>query len=97
MVIPMVNRNPEAKCPDCGSDALYKYGKTRFGKQRFLCLMCKRQFTWPSERVEWKERPVCSSCGAPMHFFMKKAGYIRFRCSNYPKCRTFLKVDLQEE
>ncbi|HAM53467.1 MAG TPA: hypothetical protein DCP92_23265 [Nitrospiraceae bacterium] len=35
----------EIKCPWCESEALYKYGKAWTGKQRFLCMMCGKQFT----------------------------------------------------
>ncbi len=28
-----------------------------------------------------------------MHVYMRHAPVIRYRCRNYPKCRTFVKVD----
>lgn len=31
-------------CPRCQSTSLVKYGHTHYGKQRFKCLECKRQF-----------------------------------------------------
>jgi len=82
------------QCPNCGSEALNKYGKTHLGKQRFLCLVCKRQFVANSKRKDVDYRPTCPVCGETMHVYMRTGnGLIRFRCANYPQCRTFVKVD----
>ena len=79
-------------CPKCGSDAYYKYGKTQAGKARYLCLSCNRQFVaFPVRKVNEK-RPPCPVCGKPMHVYMRAEDHIRFRCMDYPECRTFLKV-----
>ena len=32
-------------CPRCRSDAIYRYGKTANGKKRYLCQVCRRQFS----------------------------------------------------
>jgi transposase-like protein len=32
------------QCPQCRSDAIYRYGRTAGGKKRFICLICERQF-----------------------------------------------------
>lgn len=31
-------------CPKCHSKQIVKYGHTHYGKQRFRCQECKRQF-----------------------------------------------------
>lgn len=80
------------KCPRCACEALYRYGKTRHGKQRFLCLMCGRQFGDDSGE-EIKARPFCPVCGKKMHIYRKGLMEVRFRCSDYPSCRTFLKLE----
>lgn len=83
------------KCPRCNSEALYRYGKTRHGKQRFRCLMCGRQFG-DAARSELKTRPMCPVCGRKMHIYRKGPEEIRFRCSGYPTCRTFKKIGTGE-
>jgi transposase-like protein len=79
-------------CPRCGSDAFYGYGHTRNGKQRYLCLVCKRQFS-DGAKPSFSQRPVCPRCQAKMHVYMQEAAAVRFRCSNYPHCREYIKVD----
>ena len=32
------------QCPKCHSSQIVKYGRTHYGKQRFRCQDCKRQF-----------------------------------------------------
>jgi ssDNA-binding Zn-finger/Zn-ribbon topoisomerase 1 len=82
------------KCPSCGADAFYSYGKTHNGKKRFLCLMCNRQFTLQAKRREIKNRPLCPKCGTPMHCYMRHKDFTRFRCGRYPDCKTYLKLPL---
>jgi ssDNA-binding Zn-finger/Zn-ribbon topoisomerase 1 len=88
------NPNPEilVRCPECRSDALYKYGKTKNGKERYLCLICNRQFTTPGTRKRNMSRPLCPQCGGLMHLYKREAADIRLRCARYPECRTYLKV-----
>jgi transposase-like protein len=95
MTIVCEGREVEVKCPACNSEALYKYGKTKAGKQRFLCLICHRQFTVGNRRVEVKARPDCPACGEPMHLYKREGRTLKYRCSQYPDCRTFTKEDLQ--
>jgi transposase-like protein len=87
---------PEIRCPKCKSAAIYKYGKTSAGSKRYLCMMCKRQFTRDSIKKEIKGRPLCPACGRAMHVYMKSATFIRFRCSNYPECKTFKKLLMED-
>jgi transposase-like protein len=79
-------------CPRCRSDAIYRYGKTATGKKRFLCQVCRRQFSLKRlDPLGAQERPACPACGRPMHVYMRHGVTLRFRCSDYPNCRTFLK------
>jgi transposase-like protein len=83
----------QIQCPKCGSEALNRYGRTHSGKQRFVCLVCGRQFVAETVRKDVDFRPSCPECGKIMHVYMRrKNGLIRFRCANYPECRTFVKV-----
>jgi hypothetical protein len=80
-------------CPRCRSEAIYRYGKTVNGKKRFLCQVCRRQFSLKRpDRLGDQERPACPACGKPMHVYMRQCSTVRFRCSDYPSCRTFLKM-----
>lgn len=82
-------------CPRCDSEAHYRFGKTVAGKQRFLCLTCGRQFT-DIPRVEIRKRPECQVCGRKMHVYRKDKELVRFRCSGYPFCKSFLKISKKE-
>jgi ssDNA-binding Zn-finger/Zn-ribbon topoisomerase 1 len=84
------------RCPRCSSDVLYRYGKVLSGKQRYLCLMCQKQFVEGSARVFVKDRPSCPKCDNPMHLYMRGPEILRFRCSRYPFCRTYKKIHLKE-
>ncbi|MBN1103820.1 MAG: topoisomerase DNA-binding C4 zinc finger domain-containing protein [Deltaproteobacteria bacterium] len=85
------------KCPQCGSEALYRYGKIRSGKNRFLCLSCNRQFVLNPSRKHDVPGPVCPKCGRKMHVYSRKVNAIRYRCANYPECRTFIKIPTKEK
>jgi ssDNA-binding Zn-finger/Zn-ribbon topoisomerase 1 len=87
----------ELQCPDCESPALYKYGKTRSGKQRFICLICGRQFTPDASRKEVKNKPLCHVCGGQMHLYKRNAAGLIFRCSDYPLCKTYTKKPSDHE
>ena len=40
------------RCPECGSNWCVKNGKSRDGKQRYLCKECVRNFTIGAERLK---------------------------------------------
>jgi DNA-directed RNA polymerase subunit RPC12/RpoP len=80
------------RCPHCHSDAFYRYGKTANGEPRFRCLICGRQFTINSKPDLLSNRPTCPKCGKPMHIYAYGVDYVRFRCSNYPNCMTYVKM-----
>lgn len=80
------------QCPSCRSDAVYRYGTIGTGKQRYICLLCERQFVPDAKNIQFIDKPNCPKCGKTMHSYMKGVEYMRFRCSDYPKCKTYLKV-----
>ncbi|WP_319523411.1 topoisomerase DNA-binding C4 zinc finger domain-containing protein [uncultured Desulfosarcina sp.] len=84
-------------CPACGSSATYRYGRTINGKKRRICMLCNRQYVVDGPRRNDTLRPNCPVCNQPMHRYMQKKGFIRYRCSNYPRCRTYLRVDRPNE
>lgn len=67
------------------------------GKQRFQCLMCGRQFSQGAKKQEIQGKPICPECGNTMHLYKIDGEVIRFRCSDYPVCRTFRKFRIKEE
>ncbi len=79
------------RCPACESNIVYRAGRARTGKQRYLCLICGMQFT-NGHRTRVKNRPLCVACGSIMHLYSYELTIIRFRCSRYPDCRTYTKV-----
>jgi transposase-like protein len=84
------------RCPDCGSEALYRYGRIHTGKPRFLCLSCNRQFVLKPFRERAASAPVCPKCGRKMHVCNRNDDEIRYRCARYPECRTFIKIAKKE-
>jgi len=97
MEVLLETRVPETRCPSCDSEALYKYGKLRSGKQRFLCLMCGKQYTRDPKKIIAQGKPICQECGKTMHLYKIEGDVIRFRCSGYPGCKTFKKFRMKEE
>jgi ssDNA-binding Zn-finger/Zn-ribbon topoisomerase 1 len=55
-------------------------------------LLCGRQFVIHPTRRNIKNSPSCPECGGVMHCYMREAEYVRFRCSNYPKCKSYFKI-----
>ena len=86
-----------ASRPVCNSEAIYKYGKTRTGKQIFQCLMCGRQFSHGAEKQEIQSKPICPECGNIMHLYKIEGSVIIFRCAGYPECKTFRKFRIKED
>jgi DNA-directed RNA polymerase subunit RPC12/RpoP len=82
------------RCPQCQSEAVYRYGKTWNKKQRYICLVCGRQFILAPERVSLQGKPTCPVCGKIMHIYRRYPRLIRFRGSGYPECRHYLKIYL---
>jgi transposase-like protein len=84
-------------CPSCDSDAVYRYGKIKTGRQRFMCLMCGSQFTPDAKKPAVQGKPLCPECGKTMNVYKLEGSIIRFRCSGYPDCKTFRKFRMKEE
>ena len=82
----------EMKCPYCGEGAVYRYGHTAAKKQRYLCLICEKQFTPDSSRAVVNNKPSCPKCGKVMNLYLREGTSLRFRCSNYPTCSTYKKI-----
>jgi transposase-like protein len=80
-------------CPGCGFDTFYRYGRSATGNQRYLCLACGRQFTADGGRPVHSARPSCPRCGKEMYLYKREEGLIRYRCSRYPECRTYQKME----
>ena len=93
---PGVEGEGKTSCPSCGSQAVYKYGRTK-SRQRYICMMCNRQFIPGRQRRGPSTRPDCPVCGGSTHLFKrKKDGYAVFRCCRYPDCRTYVKARIEE-
>ena len=78
------------RCPRCKETALYRYGRTAGNRQRYLCLSCRRQFTPESSRSS-EQRPECPVCRNTMHIYKTEKLAVRYRCSRYPECATYIK------
>lgn len=93
MAIAAEEREHPIECPNCGSRAVYRNGRTYYHLQRYICLMCGRQFVPGHHRDFPRSRPECPTCGAGMHVFKKtNDGHATYRCSRYPECRTYLRA-----
>jgi transposase-like protein len=79
-------------CPACGSQVTRKFGHAWTGKQRYLCNYCDRQFTRGTRRTV-SAKPNCPKCRRTMNLYKREGDAVRFRCSGYPGCRTYLKID----
>ncbi|WP_420070661.1 IS1/IS1595 family N-terminal zinc-binding domain-containing protein [Syntrophus gentianae] len=86
-----INNKEFLKCPRCTSRALYRYGKCN-SSQRFLCLICGRQFVEGHVRKVPQRRPQCPLCGRAMHLYMDTETHTRYRCGAYPQCRHYVKI-----
>ncbi len=83
---------PTIKCPRCKAESFNLYGKTQNGKQRYICLACNRQFILNSKNASMGPRPACPICQKKMHVYVREESFIRFRCSDYPACKGFVKI-----
>jgi transposase-like protein len=84
-------------CPSCDADVAYRYGHTKAGKQRFMCLMCGMQFSLGAQRAVVDGKPSCPDCGKSMNIYKLEGHIIRFRCSGYPRCKAYRKFTMSEE
>jgi transposase-like protein len=84
------------KCPQCGSEAYNQYGHLKNGKQRYICLVCNRQFVNDHANKPIDRRPLCPTCGRSMHVYMQHPDIVRFRCSQYPDCHGYAKIEKEK-
>ena len=96
-IIEMTKKTDNLICPACASEAVYKYGHINNGKQRLRCILCGRQFVLGFARHELEKRPTCPQCGFKMHLYMHDKKAIRFRCSEYPVCKSYIKIPFKKE
>lgn len=78
------------RCPRCQCDAIYRYGISVTGKQRYRCQKCLYQFVEDPSKKPKLEKPTCPQCGAVMHVHHRVNGRETFRCSQYPSCRGYV-------
>lgn len=73
-------------CPRCNSKKLYKYGKDRFGNQKYQCPICKHQFApYSPKKVNPRKYPSCPVCGKSAFLHHDYDDYSNYRCSD-KKC-----------
>jgi DNA-directed RNA polymerase subunit RPC12/RpoP len=86
-----------AGCPKCKPIVPFNYEKGWVGKQRYVCLLCGEDFIFPTPSKEKKKKyPNCPICGKRMYFHQRNSEFVRFRCSDYPECRRYLKIKIND-
>lgn len=83
-------------CPSCSGSAIYRFGFSPAGKQKYLCLLCSRQFVVNPDRIGFSIRPDCPACRGTMHVYKRTGNAVRYRCSGYPVCRTYMTERTEE-
>lgn len=75
------------KCPKCNNNQrFHKFGKDKFGHQKYRCLVCKHQFApdfMPKNRSN--KYPPCPLCGKSSFLHHDYRDYSNFRCCD-KKC-----------
>ena len=85
----------EYKCPSCGQQLVYRFGKngrflscSAYPKCKFAC-PCDREGRMVEQKVSEHKCPIC---GKPMVYKRGRFGPF-LGCSDYPSCKTTLKLD----
>ena len=80
-------------CPRCNSKKLYKYGKDKFGYQKYQCPTCKHQFA-PSNPKYGRQRkyPSCPVCGKCSFLHHDYDDYSNYRCSDKKCNHSFFQI-----
>ncbi len=91
-------------CPRCNSHSLYKYGKDKFGNQKYQCRKCKHQFapdfvSSGSRGVkplppEQRKYPSCPVCGKSAFLHHDYDDYSNYRCSDKKCNHSFFQATL---
>lgn len=88
----MNKSNIKITCPRCQSSNLFKFGKDKFGNQKYQCKDCKRQFSPASlKKRKLRNYPRCPLCGKGTFIHHNYTNYINYRC-NDKKCNQSLLV-----
>lgn len=87
------------KCPECGKDMVYRFGKngrflscSDYPNCKYAC-PCDREGKMKEEK---ESEHKCPNCGKPMVEKFGKYGPF-LGCSDYPDCKTILKLDKNGE
>lgn len=73
----------KVKCPRCFSDDLYKFGKDKYGNQKYQCKRCYRQFapeTLNIRSTRKRKYPSCPKCGKASFLHHEHKYYYNFKC-----------------
>ena len=75
------------KCPKCNNNhRFHKFGKDKFGNQKYRCLECKHQFAPDYKLKQGKTKtnkyPPCPVCGKATFLHHDYRDYSNFRCSD---------------
>jgi transposase-like protein/DNA-directed RNA polymerase subunit RPC12/RpoP len=75
------------RCPKCNNNQyFFKYGKDKFGNQKYLCKVCKHQFAPNySHKIKAKKYPPCPNCGKASFIHHDFKDYTNYRCCD-KKC-----------
>lgn len=89
---------PHIKCPDCFCTDFWKYGKDRYGNQKYMCKSCFKQYTLEistKTRESKSGYPKCPVCGNGMYLHHKYKNHVSFKC-NSKKCNHTIKRIIPE-
>ena len=73
----------KVKCPRCFSDDLYKFGKDKYGNQKYQCKRCYRQFapeTLNIRSTRKRKYPSFPKCGKASVLHHEHKYYYNFKC-----------------
>ena len=75
------------RCAKCNNNQNFlKYGKDKFGNQKYLCKVCKHQFAPMSNRQpRGKKYPPCPNCSKASFIHHDYPDYTNYRCGD-KKC-----------
>jgi rubredoxin len=80
-------------CPKCNNHQnFYRYGKDKYGNQKYLCRVCGYQFapdnpaTGKLGRPHIRSYPTCPVCGKAMFLHHDHKYYSNYQCCD-KKCR----------
>lgn len=80
-------------CPKCNSQKLYKYGKDKFGNQKYQCRICKHQFAPAHQKTKRVSKyPACPACGKSAFLHHDHKHYFNFRCNDKKCNHSFFQV-----